>query len=103
MDYTPIEITSENNNIEFTACAENGCVLITASMKSGANGVIEFSVPQKYAPRSIICGIYSSFGSGSDVGKVNGAYISSGGRGNIWLVEALTTSENLSFVYPLKL
>ena len=102
LQYTPFEITSENENAIFTAYTENGCVMIRVELVAGASGIINFSVPPQYAPRTTVVGAYASSTTAADVGKLNGAYIPAGGAGSIWLNAPLSASENISFAYPLK-
>ena len=83
MDYTPFSITPEdsaNADVEFSAYAENGSVLITASIPAGKSGALYFDVPAQFSPRVDVHGGIGYPSTETDFGKILSSRIESSGK-----------------------
>lgn len=85
-----------------SAYTENGLVHVYLTVPQGASGLISVSISNEaYYPRSPVGGTFASLSSSQDAGKLSG-YATNVGKISIYASSALTATEALTFVYPLK-
>ena len=71
-------------------------------MPPNVTGLLECSIDTVYAPRNIISGVYTAFGSQTDISKYVSSRVRVTGVIEVWILTALTNNEDITFVYPLK-